>query len=107
MLVWERQEVQALPQGHHGRVVRGTVSARRDVPADIERPPWADTGAGSNRAEPDVKSPDVIERMRRTGRAAAEVLAEVGGAIAPGITTDELDAICHDACVAGAATRVR
>jgi methionyl aminopeptidase len=38
--------------------------------------------------------------MRRAGRAAAEVLAEVGAAVAPGVTTDELDRICHDACIA-------
>src|SRR4051812_1570840 len=81
------------------RVVAGTVSPRRAVPPDIERPPWAATGAGSNRREPDVKSADVIERMRRTGGAAGEVLAEVGAAVAPGVTTDELDAICHEACI--------
>jgi methionyl aminopeptidase len=47
-----------------------------------------------------VKSPDVIARMRRAGRVAAEVLAETGAAVRPGVTTDELDAICHDACIA-------
>jgi methionyl aminopeptidase len=81
------------------RVLRGAISPRRDVPSEIERPPWATTGEGSNRAEQDVKSQDVIDRMRRTGRAAAEVLAEVGAAVAPGITTDELDVICHEACI--------
>jgi len=82
-----------------GRVIRGTISPRREVPSEIERPPWAFTGGGSNRAEPDVKSADVIARLRRSGRAAAEVLAEVGAAIVPGITTEELDAVCHEACV--------
>jgi methionyl aminopeptidase len=37
--------------------------------------------------------------MRRAGRAAAEVLALTGAAVRPGITTDELDAICHEACI--------
>jgi methionyl aminopeptidase len=37
--------------------------------------------------------------MRRAGRAAAEVLQVVGAAVAPGVTTDELDAICHEACI--------
>jgi len=41
----------------------------------------------------------VIARMRRAGRVAAEVLAETGAAVRPGVTTDELDAICHDACI--------
>lgn len=72
----------------------------RDVPAHIERPPYADTGERSVRGESDVKSADVIERMRRTGQAAAEVLRTVGEAIAPGVTTDELDAVCHEAAIA-------
>jgi methionyl aminopeptidase len=46
-----------------------------------------------------VRSPDVIERMRRAGRAAAEVLQAVGAAVAPGVTTDELDEICHEECI--------
>jgi methionyl aminopeptidase len=47
-----------------------------------------------------VKSPDVIARMRVAGKAAAEVLAVTAAAVRPGITTDELDAVCHDACIA-------
>ena len=38
--------------------------------------------------------------MRVAGRAAAEVLAEVGRAVRPGVTTDELDRVCHEACLA-------
>ena len=72
----------------------------RTVPDEIERPPYAADGSRSVRGDDPVKSPDVIERMRRTGVAAAEVLAEVGAAIAPGVTTDELDRLCHEACIA-------
>ncbi|HET8930754.1 MAG TPA: type I methionyl aminopeptidase [Acidimicrobiales bacterium] len=75
-------------------------SPRRAVPESIERPPYADTGERSVRGETDVKSADVIERMRRTGEAAAEILRTVGDAVAPGVTTDELDEICHDASIA-------
>lgn len=75
-------------------------SPRREVPATIERPPYAQSGERSVRGESDVKSPDVIARMRRTGVAAGDVLREVGAAIAPGVTTDDLDQICHDACIA-------
>jgi methionyl aminopeptidase len=38
--------------------------------------------------------------MRRAGRAAGEVLAEVARAVRPGVTTDELDRIAHEACIA-------
>ncbi|MCU1351270.1 MAG: methionine aminopeptidase [Acidimicrobiales bacterium] len=81
------------------RVLPGHISPRRAVPAEIEAPPWATTGGTSNRHEAHVKSPDVIERMRRTGRAAGDLLALVGDAVRPGITTDELDAICHQGAI--------
>ena len=37
--------------------------------------------------------------MRVAGRAAREVLLELGVAVRPGITTGELDRICHEACI--------
>jgi methionyl aminopeptidase len=43
-----------------------------------------------------VKSPDVVERMRVAGRLAAQALQEVGRAIVPGVTTDELDRVGHE-----------
>jgi methionyl aminopeptidase len=72
----------------------------REVPPAIERPPYAESGRAVRRPEPRVKSADTIERMRRTGRAAAEVLHATAAHIRPGITTDELDAIAHDECIA-------
>ncbi len=46
-----------------------------------------------------VRSAEVIEAMRIAGRAAAEVLAEAGAAVSPGVTTDEIDAVVHAACI--------
>jgi methionyl aminopeptidase len=46
-----------------------------------------------------VKRADVIERMRVAGRVAADVLRVTAQAIAPGVTTDELDAVCHQATI--------
>jgi len=43
-----------------------------------------------------IKTPDEIEKMRVAGRLAAEVLEMVGEHVRPGITTDQLDQICHD-----------
>ena len=81
------------------RVRPGRLSPMRPVPAQIPRPPYADSGEPVRIPEDPVQPPDVIERMRVAGRAAAEVLAETAAAIRPGITTDELDAICHQACI--------
>jgi methionyl aminopeptidase len=75
------------------------ISPRRFVPDSIARPDYATSGKPRRWAEPMVKSPEVIERMRMAGRLAAEVLAETGAAVRPGVTTDELDAICHEACI--------
>jgi methionyl aminopeptidase len=77
----------------------GRLSPTRPVPPEVPRPPYADTGVAVRMAESPVRSPEVIERMRRAGRAAAEVLQTVGAAVRPGITTDELYALCHEECI--------
>ena len=43
-----------------------------------------------------IKSPQDIERMRVAGRLAAEVLQVVAPHVKPGVSTAELDRICHD-----------
>jgi methionyl aminopeptidase len=43
-----------------------------------------------------IKTPEAIERMRTAGRLAADVLDMIEPHVQPGVTTDELDAICHD-----------
>jgi methionyl aminopeptidase len=45
---------------------------------------------------PFVKTPPEIEKMRIAGRLAAEVLEMIEPHVVPGITTLELDALCHD-----------
>ncbi|GAA4145009.1 type I methionyl aminopeptidase [Actinomadura keratinilytica] len=67
----------------------------RKVPAHIPRPEYV----GKKRpktGEPDVKTPETIEKMRVAGRIAAQALEEVGRHVRPGITTDELDRIGHE-----------
>jgi len=82
-----------------GRVIAGTVSPRREVPAHIPRPPYADSGQVIRWNESAVKSTDVIARMRVAGAIAAEVLQLAGQAVKPGITTDEIDAYVHQLCI--------
>jgi methionyl aminopeptidase len=78
----------------------GVIGLSRTVPEEIARPPYAANGVPPSAAgESDVRPPQVIERMRRAGAAAAEVLLEVGAAIEPGMTSDQLDAIGHDAVI--------
>ncbi|MBA3303868.1 MAG: SEC-C domain-containing protein, partial [Acidimicrobiia bacterium] len=81
------------------RVRPGTVGPRRPVPEEIPRPHYAERGGRSRRDVPDVQDKETLEAMSHTGRDAARVLRDVGAAIAPGVTTDELDALCHQLCI--------
>jgi methionyl aminopeptidase len=73
----------------------GHVSPIRKVPAEIPRPEYV--GKKFPRTgEPDVKTPEIIEKMRVAGRIAAQAMAEVAKNITPGVTTDELDRIGHE-----------
>ncbi len=79
----------------------GAVGPLREVPAEIERPPYmASNGFPRGREEPLVKTPALIEAMRVAGIAAGEVLDEVGAAVAAGVTTDQLDEVAHNAYIA-------
>ncbi|WP_111640319.1 type I methionyl aminopeptidase [Marinimicrobium alkaliphilum] len=43
-----------------------------------------------------IKTPEQIEKMRVAGRMAAEVLEMIGEHVQPGVTTAELDRLCHE-----------
>ena len=79
----------------------GRLSPRREVPPHIVRPDYAldSRGRPGRRESGRPKDAETIALMRVAGRAAAEVLASLGEAVRPGITTDELDAIAHQGCV--------
>ncbi len=73
----------------------------RLVPGHIGRPDYALTGRPQATAPADLrKDGAVIERMRTAGTAARRVLAAVAAEVAPGVTTDHLDEVCHEACIA-------
>ncbi|MEO0573901.1 MAG: type I methionyl aminopeptidase [Pseudomonadota bacterium] len=43
-----------------------------------------------------IKTPEQQDQMRTAGRLAADVLDMIGDYVKPGVTTDELNTICHD-----------
>ena len=91
--------------GDHERYRRhsvrpGAVGPMRTVDASIPRPPYVGTGRRSPPSGYQIIDGDALVRLRRACRVAAEVLEEAGAAVAPGITTDELDAIAHAAYLA-------
>jgi methionyl aminopeptidase len=79
-----------------GTLVPGDVGPRRPVPASIPRPEYVDRPAPRKYEGPEVKSPEIVERMRVASRIAAQAMAEAAKHIAPGVTTDELDRIGHE-----------
>jgi methionyl aminopeptidase len=72
------------------------MSPPRHVPDSIVRPEYVGKRAPADHVGDDVYSPEEIERIRAAGTIAAGAVEAVGAAIAPGVTTDELDAIAHD-----------
>jgi len=44
----------------------------------------------------ELRTPDQIAKMRIAGRMAAEVLELIGEYVVPGVSTEELDRICHE-----------
>jgi methionyl aminopeptidase len=98
-----RKRRSALPPPPSPPVVAGLVGPLRTVPTGIARPDYAATGIPSDRGARAVRTPDEITAMRIAGRVAAAALVEVGNHVRPGISTDELDRIGHEAMVAAGA----
>ncbi|MQY30721.1 type I methionyl aminopeptidase [Nocardia aurantia] len=74
----------------------GTLSPTREVPRAIERPEYAWKKTANEGHEPWVQTAETIDKMRIASRIAAQALQEAGKAVAPGVTTDELDRIAHE-----------
>lgn len=85
-----------LPRHASPPVQQGLVSPRRPVPSHIALPPYAVSGEPPPSSAPPVRTAEEIEAMRDAGAQAAEVLLRVAEKIAPGITTEALDAFAHD-----------
>ena len=74
----------------------GTPTPIRSVPASIPRPEYVGRDKPRPSTDPWVQPPEIIEKMRVAGRIAARAMAAGGAAVAPGVTTDEIDRIVHE-----------
>lgn len=89
-----------------GSIRPGLQSPKRNVPIEkIKLPDYALDGQPKNRPALfpwviETKKPEEIEKMRASGRCAREVLDLAGREVRPGITTDEIDRIVHEATIA-------
>ncbi|XP_011408403.1 PREDICTED: methionine aminopeptidase 1-like [Amphimedon queenslandica] len=81
------------------------VTPTRSVPSHISRPDYSEDGVPRSerlaKSSGQIKqlSPREIKAMRKTGRLGREVLDIAAKAIRPGVTTDEIDRIVHEACI--------
>ena len=63
------------------------------------RPDYVDAAPGRAPAHPPLLSESELDRLRSACRVATEVLQTTLDAAAPGVTTDQLDAVAHEAYI--------
>lgn len=80
-------------------VEAGIVGEVRPVPEGIVRPPYVADGLPPKRAGAQIHTAQDLPRLRHAGAVAAQVLRTAGAAVAPGVTTDDLDRIAHETYV--------
>ncbi len=85
-----------MPRDNSGHLVPGVIPPQLAVPKSIARPEYVGKSAPRPFTGSDVYSAAEVDRIRASGRIAAGAVEAVGAAIAPGITTAELDRIAHD-----------
>eukprot|EP00550_Attheya_septentrionalis_P006556 CAMPEP_0198287386 /NCGR_PEP_ID=MMETSP1449-20131203/6224_1 /TAXON_ID=420275 /ORGANISM="Attheya septentrionalis, Strain CCMP2084" /LENGTH=415 /DNA_ID=CAMNT_0043985337 /DNA_START=164 /DNA_END=1411 /DNA_ORIENTATION=+ len=101
----------AQPYEFSGRLRPTLLSPKRSVPARVPKPDYAnDRGGVSNSEQHDRASNTAIRvfsskeldgeyGLRHACRMGREVLDVAGKALRPGVTTDEIDRIVHEACM--------
>lgn len=91
--------MQQLRVGAHraplGNTKPGAVSEILSVPSHIARPEYMFHDGPEVVTTSDIKTPEVIERIRAAGTIAAQGLALAGSMVKPGVTPDEVDRAAH------------
>jgi len=78
-----------------GYLIPGRVSPRLDVPKAVVRPEYVGKPTPAKFEGTNIKTPEQIEKIRRSGKIAAQAIELVGQNAKPGVTTDELDKLAH------------
>ncbi|TPW76144.1 type I methionyl aminopeptidase [Schumannella soli] len=85
-----------MPFDASGHLIPGPVGAERPVPRHIPRPEYVGRPGPRRSDRGDVYDFGEVARIRESSRIAARAVEAVGAAIAPGVTTDELDRVAHE-----------
>ncbi|KAJ7094259.1 peptidase M24, structural domain-containing protein [Mycena epipterygia] len=79
------------------------LSAKRTIPDHIQLPDYVTDGIPKSEIRagplPRILTPEEIEKMRTVCRMSREILDLAAAAVRPGITTDEIDEIVHNATI--------
>lgn len=102
-------ELEALTLSQAGELRPHPISPRREVPAGISKPDYADDPNGLAHAEIEANrtraikeySPAEIEGVRAACHLARRALDQVARSVDEGVTTDYLDWVCHDVITGG------
>lgn len=78
-----------------GNLIPGRISPKLEVPASITRPEYVGKAMPAKFTGSNIKTPEQIEKIRHSGKIAAQAIELVDQNAKPGITTDELDKIAH------------
>ena len=79
-----------------GFLIPGKISKRLDVPEQIVRPPYVGRPAPEKFKGSNVKTSEQIEKIRASGKLAAQAIQLAGANAKPGVTTDDLDKLVHN-----------
>ena len=74
----------------------GILGPQRFVPSSIVAPEYVGRQSPREHEGDDVYTVEEIELIRAAGKIAAGAIEAAGAAVAPGVTTDQLDAIAHE-----------
>ncbi|KAJ7452456.1 peptidase M24, structural domain-containing protein [Mycena galericulata] len=80
------------------------LSSKRKIPDHIQLPDYAKDGIPKSEKRayqlpPEILSAEAIEKMKTVCRMSREILDLAAAAVRPGITTDEIDEIVHNATI--------
>ena len=86
-----------------GHLEPGRISQRLEVPKSITRPEYVGKPTPARFTGSHVKTAEQIEKIRASGKLAAQAIDLVGKSIKPGITTNDLDVIAHEFIISNGA----
>jgi len=85
-----------VPRDATGYLTPGILGPQRFVPSSIVAPEYVGRQSPREHEGDDVYTVEEIELIRAAGKIAAGAIEAAGAAVAPGVTTDQLDAIAHE-----------